>query len=1028
MTNFDYLTHEVRAWTEQTVSTHKSDSNRVIPDSFLVFDTETTTDQTQHLTFGTFFYGCYVDGKCEPCGEGIFYADDLLETDPEGYRILQEHARVHPIARVDSEFVGTRTVDQQLIFISRTEFLERYFYAMGMTTIRNKDVQPAAIVGFNLPFDISRIAEKVVQPRGEYRNGFSFEMLPHEWLPNVRTTRMGAKGRKFEFTGRYENDPRYSNKPRGVFIDTHTLVYALTGSPMSLDGACRRFKVDNPKDKAEKHGVITDDYIWYARNDARATMQLYEAVSNELYSHGINLPADRVYSPAAIAKAYFAAMGIGRPLVQNQGFPHEVLGYATTGFYGGRSEVMVRRVPVPVSLYDFTSMYPTVSALLGMWALLTSKNIRWHDETSQVQDLLNSVTLDKVFDPEAWRGFVGFARVKLHGDVVPIRAQYGDDVGSTIGLNHGYSDSDMWYAIPDLVASALITGKAPTIDLAYRLYPSKVTQKLSVVDIRGVRFDPHGSDFFVYCVEKRNELKEQHKKVCEEFRNDKPCDHGERNLIEVLKVIANSGCYGVFVEMNRENGSKSSQETVHGITSDPWTTAVERPEKAGKYCFPPIGVVIPSATRLMLAMLERCVTDAGGVWAFCDTDSMCIVSSPSGAPVLDYEGRAIPVLTYDVVEGIKERFEKLNPYDPAKVSDLLKREQPKSLDGPQLYAYAISSKRYTLYRETDTSVDIVELPKKLIEEDTIKASREDAVDISKRTEHGLGAYLDPRDPDLVEVKGKRRWVDEVWKYLIRKEQWDHSPHGDDDEGPPRPDWVERPALVKKAISTWNVYAALSGWNGGKPYRDQVKPFNFHLVAPNARDYNGKVKLSLIAPYNPVAAQWESIRWCNLKNSTDDLYEMVDPYEPVDVYPGKNYAELYTYRDLIMRYQIHPELKYLGPDGKPCSYSTTGLLQRRHVNLSNPDYIGKEANNLEEREVGLVDRSSALNRYNDNSERFAELVAPVLIRYASRDIVSTLGGTVSQSTVSRALAGQSVKAKVKDSLIRLAVDTALEDLG
>ncbi|MGB7081353.1 MAG: hypothetical protein WBD54_06920, partial [Candidatus Acidiferrales bacterium] len=47
------------------------------PDAMLVFDTETRTDATQRLTFGS--YRFLVAGQCRE--EGLFYADDLPARD-----------------------------------------------------------------------------------------------------------------------------------------------------------------------------------------------------------------------------------------------------------------------------------------------------------------------------------------------------------------------------------------------------------------------------------------------------------------------------------------------------------------------------------------------------------------------------------------------------------------------------------------------------------------------------------------------------------------------------------------------------------------------------------------------------------------------------------------------------------------------------------------------------------------------------------------------------------------------------------
>ena len=60
-------------------------------------------------------------------------------------------------------------------------------------------------------------------------------------------------------------------------------------------------------------------------------------------------------------------MGIEPVLARQPDFPREVLGYAMNAFFGGRAECRIRRTPLPVVYTDFTSMYPTVNALLGNW-------------------------------------------------------------------------------------------------------------------------------------------------------------------------------------------------------------------------------------------------------------------------------------------------------------------------------------------------------------------------------------------------------------------------------------------------------------------------------------------------------------------------------------------------------------------------------------------------------------------------------------------------------------------------------------
>ncbi len=49
----------------------------------------------------------------------------------------------------------------------------------------------------------------------------------------------------------------------------------------------------------------------------------------------------------------------------------------------------------------------------------------------------------------------------------------------------------------------------------------------------------------------------------------------------------------------------------------------------------------------------------------------------------------------------------------------------------------------------------------------------------------------------------------------------------------------------------------------------------------------------------------------------------------------------TYGHMIEEYVRHPEAKSLGPDGKPCTAETRGLLQRAHITAGQIRYIDKE---------------------------------------------------------------------------------------
>ena len=221
-----------------------------------------------------------------------------------------------------------------------------------------------------------------------------------------------------------------------------------------------------------------------------------------------------------------------------------------------------------------------------------------------------------------------------------------------------------------------------------------------------IRIDPRRDDFFKVVIEARARVK-----------SDSSLPESEREALGYfLKILANAGSYGLFVEVNSERmGSDKktgkparakllvfSGEHLHPQTS-------EFVEKPGPWYCPPFAALIAAGGRLLLALLERTVTDAGGSYLFCDTDSMAIVASETGGLVpciggnyrFDDGREAIKALSWKGLAGIVAQFERLNPYDREAVREpILKVEKVNfGPDGKQreLYGYAIAAKRYALF-------------------------------------------------------------------------------------------------------------------------------------------------------------------------------------------------------------------------------------------------------------------------------------------------------------------------------------------
>jgi hypothetical protein len=122
-----------------------------------VIDTETTNDEYQNLKFGSFVV----------CSEGIllriglFYNPKFV-SDKE-LRELKNYCKKNPIIKL----------------YTLKEFVEKVFYPEAY-------FKKALCVGFNLPFDLSRLAIGYSYARGSMEGGFSFKLSENKKFPRIR--------------------------------------------------------------------------------------------------------------------------------------------------------------------------------------------------------------------------------------------------------------------------------------------------------------------------------------------------------------------------------------------------------------------------------------------------------------------------------------------------------------------------------------------------------------------------------------------------------------------------------------------------------------------------------------------------------------------------------------------------------------------------------------------------------------------------------------------------------------------------
>lgn len=898
------VTASVRGYCERVESETKNETKKravrtrvkELPRLALVFDTETTMDSAQRLTFGSYaLLQRTADMKTYdplPIARGLFYPDGPGVSPDVPTRLT---AIANDLASAGPPFD----------VLPQTEFLE-YFFRIAYN-------ERGLIVAFNLQFDLSRAARHATEARTKGDGDFSLIFWPktragravldekgavidRPYRPRIIVKSLGPHKAAIRFTSvrhpmqlddilkmarrlvtriergsvvapwtlkvdtelfpsdRYAKHLLEAPKSRrndverqiredylsgqtwntGRFLDLHTLGHALTDRSMTLRSACTLFGVKPKGEIAEHPGWNFDRrYVEYNVNDVESTTELLNAMLTQYALHPIELEPDRAFSSATIGKAYLRAMGV-TPLLQRwPDFPREALGIATSAYYGGRTSVRIRRAIMPVVYTDYMSMYPTVNALLGTVDLLRAVNASVIECTDDVRTLLAMLTVDALFDSATWRQLSFFAQVELDGrDVFPVRAVYEHGDAPRIGMVRATSETAVWYAGPDIIASLVLTGVVPKIRRAIRIEPQRdetgevaLHPGLTPINFRGsVPIDPRCDDIFARVIEQRQRIKADPSRPPEE----------KKRLDRGLKVFANGTGYGIWSETNVADDEHEA--TVRVASGDEtFEVLTDAPEDAGPFSFMPIGSLITAGAHLMLALLERCVTDRGGCYVLEDTDSLAIVATEHGGRVpcpngplpwtardrRAYRGpendanRSVLALSWADVDAIAQRFASLSPYDSSAVpGSILKVEalnfRPDRTQR-QVYAFAVSSKRYAMF-EIDASGEPVfgfTVPGDEIE--------------TQYSESGLGALAKPLE-DATQGRGASRyefWIEEFWRVIVREHLGLTAKI---------PAWFDRPVVARLPVSSPVTWRAFASFNAGKSYDDSVKPYAFGLTA------------------------------------------------------------------------------------------------------------------------------------------------------------------------------------------------------
>jgi hypothetical protein len=913
----------------------------------VIFDTETTTDPSQRLRFGAY----QIRDGGELIERGLFCADDSPEDD---------------LRMVRDVFATLQPTDagERLNLLSRKEFVERVIFDWGLEV-------GALIVGFNLPFDISRIATAHSYGKRDMKGGFSFTLA--EGRPNVRVKHLSQRAAFINFGGKDGDD---KNPDRGFFVDVKTLAASLTGQSHSLQSLTELLKT-TPKSPLDTYeGPITPEMVAYCMNDVQATWECFAALAARYGTFGLSRTGlHELYSEASLGKAYLQAMGI-KPWTQVQrGFPPALIGQIMSTYYGGRAEVHIRREIASVIHCDFLSMYPTVCTLMGLWRFVIAKGMTSRDATDEVRTFVEDCGLSQLRDPATWRKLHCIVQVRPNADAFPIRAQYEADKPATIGVNRLTSREPMWFTLADVLAAKLLGEKVPEIVSAIRFEPMEPQADLKPVILAGVEVQPSTDDFYALLINQRRRV--------QAMEDEAPAD--EKAALgasqQGLKILANSTSYGIFVELNVQQLDSSQVVTCYDFRGVGRKITTSKIEDTGRYYHPLLGSLITGAARLMLALAERNALDQGLGWAFCDTDSLAIANA-AGLPEPEFIA---------CVEAVRAWFEPLNPYD-AKGS-ILQLEKVNFPTGEHrnrvalrpVNCLAISAKRYVLFDRSEDGSPI----------------------IRKASAHGLGHMLPPyKDPDRKRIGriGVQLWQEELWREIIRAH---------DAGRPDQPDLDRLPGLDQAAPTRYGVtnHTLLNwfkGYNQTVAEPDRVRPFNFLLTFQT----KSRMEMAATDPDGFREAAWRrrtpkaASRYSS--NIAEDRPEVFDRAtgEPVP------WEWLRSYRRSLAAHHLHSETKFRGGED-----NAHGTLTRRHVEVWAVIPIGKEADNLEEREFfGDGDDGIEWDLARQDRSRLLADIEETLATYKISDRALTEYARVSHHTLAALRKGGRVTSQ---SLLNLA---------
>jgi len=949
--------------------------------------------------------------------------------------VVGDHLSAAEVARVSSSAQGRRSAIRRpataemasLAIYNTQDFAEGPLYRRGIRrrTFTYKTgprkghedlARGANLVAYDAAFVLSRFSRHVGVARdGVYRGGLSIALAGE-----MKETPLGR---------RFVDEPGY---PRllarqlhpdvtlvqwaadrlmaddgvmpGWILDLAQLGGALAGiSGPSLGELCRLYGVNDPG--PQPSGVTAELFDWLDRRLA-TEIALYDAIAVEVDAWraggASKVRPPWLYSSGGLASQVLDSAGYVPP-AKSARLAAEVAGAFAASFYGGRTEASLLRSRTPMVVYDFSSNYVSVAALLGIGDLFAAERIVAEDVTDELATFLAELEASPdpvaaLLDPSVWRRFgCTVAMTMPDGEWLVHRALIGPGKVS-VGFGPLRSPTSLPYCWADLAAAVLRGGRAPRITRAWRLV-TEGSRELTEVRLPGTRVVIGGeTDVFVALLRARSALKATHANP----RHDRV----RRRREAAIKRLGNAAAFGNLSRFDRERARESADPTDF---VDPWGAMFEVSgrwsEERGPWTFLPAAASVTAAARLVVALGERVVHDAGGTVAAIHTDSLMIPASPdgglfavAGGPLVTARGEeAIALLSWHCLDELFAAFDVLR------------------LDGGRAWKPEHGT------RDRLCHVTVYGANRYIVSD---AATGE----VLHGAESHLGGTLcDPSGKgDELLFDGRRAWVAAIHQAIL------------DDEA--LPDYTARPAVSSWRATTCEQLDWLRYELAG------AQPFTRFLLAhrsPGARIARAPRSTALseraaddpafgspIAPFDPDPDHFEHLSW-RRRDGTPVTFVMAD--ETRHGYAlGSDAFEAARVADTVARWQTGHDAGTVPISRRARSRGDERTFAGRYRRLpveatESPVLIGREGDMLVEAERGVLSEPDERITVFSGRGSFVGDVAAECVRSLTRELRGDLADAkIAPSTLRAFRAGRDLQAGTAARLLAV-LDPLVLDL-